>query len=290
MRKPVVVGLIALIVILAGVSAEMYSRYRKTNADYMSMKDEAETSKAQYTQTIDAIAEIQDSLNAIAPREGSLSSMSGSLSAEQKLAGPNREQVLDRLAALRASIQRSKERISRLESDLHRNGIKVAGLTRMLANLKSSLAEKQEQVAQLTGQVDQLHSQVQGLEGQVAQTEEQVRTKDAALEDRRRELATVYYAIGSKKQLSDKGLVEAKGGLLGLGKTLAPSSHINEAALEPLDTDQATVLETTATHAQVVTAQPASSYELKMVNGHVQLHIIDPKEFRKVKHLVIVTA
>ena len=33
-----------------------------------------------------------------------------------------------------------------------------------------------------------------------------------------------------------------------------------------------------------------SSYELKVEGKQVELHILDPKEFRKVKHLVIMTA
>jgi hypothetical protein len=38
-----------------------------------------------------------------------------------------------------------------------------------------------------------------------------------------------------------------------------------------------------------VTAQPPASYELKAVGGQMELHILDPKEFRKVKHLVVMT-
>ena len=32
-----------------------------------------------------------------------------------------------------------------------------------------------------------------------------------------------------------------------------------------------------------------SSYELQVVDGHVEIHILDPTEFRKVRHLVVMT-
>ena len=45
-----------------------------------------------------------------------------------------------------------------------------------------------------------------------------------------------------------------------------------------------------AAKARVLSAQPPTSYELKLVEGKVELHIIDPTEFRKVRQLVILTA
>jgi hypothetical protein len=40
----------------------------------------------------------------------------------------------------------------------------------------------------------------------------------------------------------------------------------------------------------VISAQPPSSYQLVQVGGQMELHILDREEFRKVKHLVILTA
>ena len=44
-----------------------------------------------------------------------------------------------------------------------------------------------------------------------------------------------------------------------------------------------------ATKVEVLSPQPVGSYELRTVDGKVELHILDPVEFRKVKHLVIMT-
>ena len=93
--------------------------------------------------------------------------------------------------------------------------------------------------------------------------------------------------IGSKKDLTKSGLVVAKGGVLGVGKTLKPSGQFNESQFTALDTDQETVVRVSAPKAKVLSAQPASSYELKLVDGQMELHIVNPMEFRKVKQLVI---
>ena len=45
-----------------------------------------------------------------------------------------------------------------------------------------------------------------------------------------------------------------------------------------------------AAKATVISAQPASSYELTVVNGQTMLRILDAAQFRAVKHVVIMTA
>jgi hypothetical protein len=215
------------------------------------------------------------------------------LEAERNLVGPNKGQALDRIALLRASILRNRDRIQQLEANLKAGGIKTAGLQKMIARLKQTATEKEALVAQLTGRVDSLTTEVTGLVAVVEETKDTLQARDVALEDRRRELATVYYVVGDKKELKNSGVVVAKGGVLGLGKTLQPTGNESTALFTPLDTDQQTVIPTDATKAEkvkVLSAQPPTSYEIREVEGRVELHILHPEEFRKVRQLVILTA
>jgi len=288
MRKPVQFVLIALIVVLGGATAVLYSKYRKTTADYLDTKSAEETARNRYSETIDAIAEIQDSLNAISVGENEM--VSKNLQSEQKLSPQQGQEALDRIEVLRSSIARNKQRIEQLEASLKKSGVRVNGLEKMVKNLKADVADKESQVATLTQQVNDLQTQVTGLTTEVAQTQDTLRVRDESLEDRRRELATVYYVVGSKKDLTDAGVVEAKGGVLGMGKTLTPSGYQKEGLFTALDTDQETVVRTNSAKVKVVSAQPTTSYEITTVNGQAELHILDPLAFRKVKQLVIVTA
>jgi hypothetical protein len=155
--------------------------------------------------------------------------------------------------------------------------VKITGLEKMIARLKKRVAEKEVLVARLSGQVDSLETRVTGLVAEV--------------EVKQRELGTIYYTIGSKKELTSSGVVVAKGGVLGLGKTLKPSGQTDECAFTALDTDQETVIRIPAEKDQVLSAQPVTSYVLLPAGEHqVKLRILDPKEFRKIRHLVIITA
>ena len=283
MRRPLQIGLIAALVVLGVATAALWTRNQQTSTAYANLQAEQETSRQRYAQTLDAIAEIQDSLNAITPDETGRRLRPDNLVAEQKLSQPSREQALESIALLNASIQRTKERITELEARLKKSGVRIAGLQKMVANLKQSVTEKEEHIAMLTTRVDALQTQVTGLVTQVQENE-------VAIEDKRRELATVYVAVGTKKELADQGVIASTGGFLGLGKTVQPTGIVNPAAYTPLDTDHETVVPLTGTKAKLVSAQPPSSYQLAAVDGRLELRILDPREFRRVRQVVIVTA
>lgn len=281
--RAVLVTLTLLVVVGLAVTAGLFWR------DLSNVRAAEEAVSQRYALAIDALSEIQDSLSTITVSD-SLRPLAGSLATEQGIARPAQTEALDRIAEIRGSIVRSKERIVRLEADLRKRGIKVAGLEKMIAGLRRSVAEKELAVAVLTGTVDSLNVRVEGLMAEVVSGRDSIRARDEAIEERRRELATVRYIIGGRKTLAEAGAIVARGGFLGIGRTLQPSSSVDESQLLPLDTDQQAVLTMPGSRARVLTAQPASSYELRIVEGHVELHILRPREFRKVRQLVILTA
>lgn len=293
MRRPVQIALAAVVVLLLVATAVLFQKYRKTSADLSDTRAAEVTARSHYAEAFNAIAEIQDSLNAITVGTGNMRLRSQSLEAEHRMSEPSRQEALESIAMLNASIQRAKKKISSLESGVRRNGTKIAGLERMIANLKENVAGKEEQIAALTTQVDALQTRVSGLETTVAQAEDTIQVKDQALEDRRRELATISYIIGTKKDLANSGVIVARGGVLGLGKTVQLTGRYNETLFTNMDTDQETVIHAPADKVdkvKVLSAQPTSSYTVTVEGNRVAIHILDPREFRKVKHLVIMTA
>ena len=119
MRKTVLFGLIAVILVLGGATGMLYGKYRKSQSDYSAMQASEETTRNRYANTIDAIAEIQDSLNAIALGDANIKIQKD---AEGRISTPNSQEALDRISLLRAGIERSKKRINQLQSSLRDSG------------------------------------------------------------------------------------------------------------------------------------------------------------------------
>jgi uncharacterized protein (DUF3084 family) len=268
-------------VLLLGLSMVYYAKYRKYATDYARMTAQEQDTQARYTEAINEIAAIQDSLNAIALGADAAKMLPAQLQSEGQLPPTMHDQVLTQIALIKAGLERTKEHIEDLDSRLKKSGVRIAGMERMVGGLKKNLAEREEQVAMLDHQVDSLQTTVAGLNTDVE-------TKQREVEDKQHELATIYYTMGTKKELMQSGVVVSKGGVLGMGKTLKPSGQVNEATFTPLDTDQETVIRIPAKEAQVLSPQPVASYSLEPTSENaVELHILDPKEFCKVRHLVI---
>ena len=290
MRNPIVPILVAVLLVLGGVSAWLFVQNRDAKLAYADLSAAEESSRQSYNKTLDAIAEIQDSLDAITPRDSAFQPVPSSLATEQEMSGPDSRRALEHIAQLRASIERSRERIRRLEANLSAQNKNNAGLRRMVANLNRDVDDRQKVVDELSARVESLQGQVTTLETEVQVKNETLVAKDATIEERRRELATVTYVVGTKSELTKQGVVVAKGGLIGMGKTLTPTGQMPEGSGQMLDTDESTVVRTEAAKARVLTPQPVGSYELRLVDGKMELHILNAAEFRKVRQLVIVTA
>ena len=290
MRKSTQWVLIGVTVLLAGVATALYVQNQKTQERLATSQTSETQVQDRYDRTLEAIAEIQDSLDAIAVGPEGRAMFEGKTEAERRMSGPNRQDALDRIAALRTSIAQNKERIQELEKNVKKSGVQVKSLNRLIAGLKRNVSEKEDEIAILNARVESLNTQVTTLTTTVAEREDTLRTRDTQLEERRREMATVYYVVGDKDRLKDSGVIETKGGVLGVGKTITPARAPNLAVFQPLDTDQETVIRTPTAKARLISGQPAGSYSLQLVDGHMELHIIDPTEFRKVKQVVILSS
>ena len=289
MRNPMMLVLGGLVVLLLAGTGFLYQKYRQTAADFAATKASEESVQNRYSEAINSIAAIQDSLGAIVLTD-TTGRISSGLDAEQKLTAARGDEALDRIAELKAGVERTKARIAQLESSLKKSGVKVSGLQKMIAGLKQSVADKEQQIGMLSVQVDSLETTVTGLSAEVQTNQQTIQAQQQTLEERRRELGTVYYVIGDKRHLTKAGVVVAQGGVLGVGKTLKPSGQFDSSVFTALDTDEQTVVSIPSAKAQVLSAQPPSSYQLQVTESKtIELRIIDPREFRKVKHLVIMT-
>jgi hypothetical protein len=277
-------------VVLAIVAAVYYNKYEKTQGDLATTQQAQEKSEGNYQKTMEAIGEIQDSLNAISLGDTNVSRLPWNPEPGQKLSRADEQQALERIALLRQSISRNRERIDDLEARLKKNGVQVASLHRMVDQLKKQLEDKQEIVMLLDSRVDDLSQQVTGLSRTVISRDSTIAINNNVIEDKRKELATVYYIIGDKKALTKAGVIESAGGVAFFGKTMRPSPMATYSAFTPLDTDEETVIRTTSPKAHLVSQQAATSYEWEQVDGVMELHITDPTEFRKIRQVVIVTS
>ena len=132
--------------------------------------------------------------------------------------------ITARVREIEPKLQDSERRISELTSisDSLRNALAAT-----MQNLQGVIDSQKEQIAALTEQVETL-------------TAENVALKDT-IENMSTEANTVYYVVGTKDELEQKGIVKEEGGARFLfvlwksGKTLVPARSLDPSVFTPVD-------------------------------------------------------
>jgi len=287
MRRSVGIVLALVSVLLLGATAVTYSKYKKSQDDFVRATAEQETMRQRYDQAVNEIVSIQDSLNAIVLKQNEIPT-------DVELQGQTlHDRVLARITTLKSSIARTKERINQLDERLKHSGVRIAGMKRVIETLRKTASDREERIVALNQQVGTLRTTVTGLTFEIQGQQETLTKQQEELAAKQRELATIYYTMGNKKDLQRQGVVQPNGGILGVGKSLKVSGLFEEASFSRLNTDEENVIRIPAKKGkvQILSAQPPSSYSIQKVSKDmVELRILDRNEFRKVKHLVILTA
>lgn len=287
MRKSVVFAFALVTVLLLGATAVSYSKYRKATTDFAQAAAQEADMRLRYDRAVSEIVSIQDSLNTIVLGDDARFVPAQTLD-EMQPPGTLHDTVLSRIATLKSAIARTKVRIEELDARLARSGVKITGLEKMIAGLRRRVTEKETRIVELTSQVDTLGVRVAGLTTVVETQQVDIQAKQQEIAEKRHEIATVFYTMGTKDELTSAGIVASKGGVLGIGKTLKPSGQANPAAFTSLDTDQENVIRIPAEKVQVLSAQPLNSYVLQPVGEKMmELRIVNPEEFRKIKQVII---
>ncbi|MBD5207278.1 MAG: hypothetical protein HDS79_03275 [Bacteroidales bacterium] len=241
------------------------------------------------------MGDIYTGLDSINMQEGLLYNMSTGDSADR------RAEIRQNLANIKARLAANKDLLDTMERKLQESGNQNSVLQRTIAQLKERIASQDAKINQLETELASAKEQVATLNTQVAEGKEQLKTEteakvqaqekadaaEAAATAAANEANRVYYAIGSNKELKNKGLLEKKF----LGSTKVLKGDFDAAYFVAGDKRTLTSIPTNAKKVKIWTNMPAGSYEIVgEKDGPKTIKITDPAKFWSLStHLIIQT-
>jgi chromosome segregation ATPase len=233
--------------------------------------------KAAIQDFVTAFNEIQDNLNTIKEKEKIVTSSSKSGDVKSK-----EDQIKEDLQAIYDLLGKNKSRINSLSKKLKNSKVKIEGLEQMIANLESQIAEKDATIADLKSTVEALNIELSNLNTSYQEVEQESDVKTEKLN-------SAFYAIGTSKELKEKGVITKEGGFIGLGKSTKVKEDFNKDYFTKVDITKATTITIGAKKAKILTTHPSSSYKLIGEKTVEKIEITNPEEFWSAsKYLVIV--
>ncbi|GAB1468106.1 hypothetical protein MASR2M64_08110 [Candidatus Cloacimonadota bacterium] len=254
------------------------------------LKSNAEL-KELYENSTSTIGEIQSSLESLDK------DLSGSLFTKEELPGTTpadrRTRIVTSIANMRDQIEGDKKKIANLEKQLANSKSQLKGVQDIVNKLKASIGDKEKIMDELQ---KRLGIMAETLETERRTSQEEIQKREQTISDKEKILAQqnidinkIYYIYGTRKELIEKGVIDRKGGLLGIGKVTTVTHNIQTekfVEMNLLDSQQVS-FPVTKKGFSVLSNHVATSYRVEKVDGTNVLTITDPTNFRKQKFLVI---
>ena len=203
-----------------------------------------------------------------------------------------RSEVRRNLSAIKQRLAKNHALLAQMEKKMKDSGNQNAVLTKTIEQMKTRLEQQDAHIVELENQLAIANDSIANLNEQVAATEQQVEiqteAKNAAFNaynEADAALNTVYYAMGTNKELKKNDLLEKKF----LGQTKVLKGDVNLDYFTKADKRTMTSIPTGAKKIKIWTNMPEGSYqEVKNADNTITLNITNPQEFWKYTDYLII--
>lgn len=232
------------------------------------------------------MGDIYSGLDSINMQEGLLYNMGNGENVDR------RAEIRQNLANIKARLASNKALLEQMENKVKSSGNENGVLTKTITQLKSLIAEQDTKIARLEKDLEEAKGKIEDLTNEVATTQEQVKTETAAKEAAQAQTEavenaanTVYYAIGTNKELKKNGLLQKKF----LGQTKVLKGDFNESYFTRADKRSLSVIPTGSKKVKIWTNMPEDSYKIiDNADKTKTIQITDPKEFWSMTSFLVV--
>ncbi len=230
---------------------------------------------------LSTLNEIQDGFRQITAAENRVT-----IAKDEENSNKN-SQIRNDMSFIAQTMKHNRELIAKLQQQARQGSIAAEQMKRTIESLTAELEEKtrqletlREELAQRDVRISELDQTVTSLNEDVAQLKNETEEKANTINSQDRQLHTAWYAFGTKKELTENGV-------LNKGKVL--QSNFNREYFTKIDIRIEKEIKLYSKDAKILTTHPSSSYTLQR-NASKQyiLRITNPDVFWSTsKYLVI---
>jgi len=270
---------IALLGFAACNNSEREQKIKDLSSQDSTLLRQALLKDSTITAYIHTMNDIQDNLDTIKAKEKILA-MHGE--------GKNPNAVAD-IKSLGELIIKNNKEINSLAFQLKKMGKKDADLEAMVDRLNKEVSDKEMDIAQLQRGYASKSDSLQYIVRQFNDSMMVINRQKNNIAEMTAEMHTVYYAIGTLKELKKQGVITKEGGIAGIGRTAKLKQSFNTGYFTKADLTQLKVLPLDDKFVKLVTDHPNASYKVEGNTKADSLVITDPNAFwSDTKYMVVV--
>ncbi|KUK58079.1 MAG: Uncharacterized protein XD81_1266 [Bacteroidetes bacterium 38_7] len=288
MKRTLIVLFTFLTLVGCNTKKKEIERLQTKNDSLMQVAQLNEESLYDY---ISSFNEIQRNLDSIKALENIINVRT----AGGEVKSSTKEQINEDIKIIYELLAKNKKLVASLQKKLSSSDVRMAELEKMVTYLNTQVEEKDAHINTLRGELEKMNIQLANLSSQVAELEEVTQQKEEEIQKHKEEieiktslLNMAYYAIGTKKELSDNNIITKEGGFLGIGSTKTLKEDFNKDYFTKVDITRLEYIPLGTKKAKLITKHPATAYRISGEKRADTLFITNPSEFWAAgKYLVI---
>lgn len=265
-------------------------------------KEEGKLVRGEYSEAIETLNAIEDTLRAISDREKQIQKLANSKEFNGNIS--QRQAILKRLQALKDANDQSKNQAKQMQARLNSYRIENEQLRKMIAQKEAKVLTVEQELEDAQGVIDDLRDALGKMEGQLLESQGDLAVAYEDLKKKNEDLASTndrltktiselnrktvfieeqakgYVACGTKRVLRKKGILSRTS--VKLTKQYQSAVKANSSSINYFESDEVAC----GTDGEIIKVLPARSEDSYSINGNM-LKINNPEEFWKTDKIVV---
>jgi len=280
MKKYLAILLFLPFVFSCGESEEV----KQLKAQKDSLQHESDQRDEAINEFIESFNEIENNLLTIKEKENiiSVSAANGTETAQNA-----KDRINSDILAIHDLMEKNKKSLKYLQRKLKKSNLKIAEFQKMISRMEKQLESKGIEIQNLKEKLANMDLMVDSLMGNVSRLSTESQQKSDVIKEKTDAMNTAYYAVGTKKELIENGVLTKSGGFIGIGTKVKLSDSFNKEYFTQVDIRETDEIEIYSKKAELITTHPGG-YTIEGEKKADKLVITDAEKFWSVsKYLVI---
>ncbi len=239
--------------------------------------------QTEYDDLVGAINDVQDGFRQINEAEGRIT-----IASSNDEGASTREVIEENIAFIQETMQQNRDKIAQLQERLRTSNVKVDKLTKTIEMLTRQLEEQTARVQELEAELAEKNiiiaeqgERISSLHRNVSDLQATQRSNQQTMDEQERELNTVYFVFGTKKELKEQKILQH-------GDVLRASDFRKDYFM-PIDLRVDKEIRVYSKSAKILTSHPEGSYKwVKDEKKELRLIITDPAKFWSISRYLVI--
>jgi predicted nucleic acid-binding Zn-ribbon protein len=267
---------IIMLLILASCNTKDKKELERLEQERASLQQQIDLNNENVTRYFADLNEIEENLRAIKQKENVISR---NASGDLELGVRQQDLINQDIKVIGELMEKNRSLINNLNERLRNSDTRIKGFEESIQRLNRTIQEKEQEIEMMRNQLANMNIKVEFLATRLDDMEKQDMEKARRLEMQTMEMHTAYYAVGSRKELTQNNIITREGGFLGLGRTERLNADFNQDFFTRVDITRVSEITINGQKPEIITSHPADSYQLVTVDGETYLEIKKPEAF-----------